>query len=107
MSSHDGDYGLWALVAINSLFFILFAASYFKPRSKQDWRTLGLFSAFTLPYLLGPASPEMMGPYMQRTFSDNADPLNATTQAVITFAFCAAFGLIYVRAIANGRKGPA
>lgn len=69
------------------------------------FNVLGLFSAFTLPYLLGPASPEMMGPYMQRTFSDNADPLNATTQAVITFAFCAAFGLIYVRAIAKGRKG--
>lgn len=71
------------------------------------FNVLGLFSAFTLPYLLGPASPEMMGPYMQRTFSDNADPLNATTQAVITFAFCAAFGVIYVRAIARGRKGPA
>ena len=71
------------------------------------FNVLGLFSAFTLPFLLGPASPEMMGPYMQRTFSDNADPLNATTQAVITFAFCAAFGLIYVRAIAKGRKGPA
>lgn len=71
------------------------------------FNVLGLFSAFTLPYLLGPASPEMMGPYMQRTFSDNADPLNATTQAVITFAFCAAFGVIYVRAIAKGRKGPA
>ncbi|PIO96930.1 ABC transporter permease [Pleomorphomonas carboxyditropha] len=71
------------------------------------FNVLGLFSAFTLPYLLGPASPEMMGPYMQRTFSDNADPLNATTQAVITFAFCAAFGLVYVRAIARGRRGPA
>ena len=39
---------------------------------------LGLFSAFTLPYVLGPASPEMMGPYMQRTFSGNNDPTNAT-----------------------------
>ena len=69
-----------------------------------SFNVLGLFSAFTLPFLLGPASPEMMGPYMQRTFSDNADTLNATTQAVITFAFCAAFGLIYVRAIARGRE---
>ena len=34
---------------------------------------LGIFSAFTLPYVLGPASPEMMGPFMQRTFSDNND----------------------------------
>jgi ABC-type spermidine/putrescine transport system permease subunit I len=70
-----------------------------------SFNVLGLVSAFTLPYLLGPASPEMMGPFMQRTFSDNADPLTADTQAVITFALAAAFGLIYVRAIARSRKG--
>lgn len=42
----NSDYGLWSLVAINSLFFILFAASFFKPQTRRDWRTLGLFSAF-------------------------------------------------------------
>ncbi|MFC5302629.1 methyltransferase family protein [Azospira restricta] len=41
-------YGLWSLVAINSAIFILFAASFFKPQSRQDWRTLGLFSAFVV-----------------------------------------------------------
>ncbi len=41
-------YGLWTLVAINSLFFILFAFSFFKPSSKRDWRTLGGFSAFVV-----------------------------------------------------------
>lgn len=39
-------YGLWALVAINSAVFILFAASFFKPRGGRDWRALGGFSAF-------------------------------------------------------------
>ncbi len=39
-------YGLWWLVAINSLVFILFAFSFFKPATKRDWRTLGGFSAF-------------------------------------------------------------
>lgn len=39
-------YGLWSLVAIDSLVFILFAFSFFKPSSKRDWRTLGGFSAF-------------------------------------------------------------
>ncbi len=48
MDASNGDYGLWTLVAINSIFFILFAASYFKPQSKQDWRTLGMFSAFVV-----------------------------------------------------------
>jgi len=64
---------------------------------------LGIFSAFTLPYVLGPASPEMMGPFMQRTFRDLYDPLNAITQAVITFAFCIAFGLFYVRSVAKNQ----
>ena len=39
-------YGLWALVAINSIVFILFAASFFHPRGGRDWRALGGFSAF-------------------------------------------------------------
>lgn len=39
-------YGLWSLVLINSALFIFFAFSFFKPRSRRDWRTLGLFSAF-------------------------------------------------------------
>lgn len=70
----------------------------------SSFAILGIFSAFTLPYLLGPASPEMMGPYMQRTFNDLNDPLGATTQAVITFAFCLFFGIFYVRSIARNQK---
>ncbi len=65
---------------------------------------LGIFSSFTLPYVLGPASPEMMGPFMQRTFADMNDPLNALTQAVIAFAFCLVFGIFYVRSIAKNRE---
>lgn len=64
---------------------------------------LGLFSAFTLPYLLGPAAPEMLGPFMQRTFGDVNDPLAARVQAVVTFGCCAVFGALYVRATARGR----
>lgn len=40
------SYGLWSLVVVNSLVFILFAASFFRPRSRRDWRSLGAFSAF-------------------------------------------------------------
>ena len=39
-------YGLWALVIINSAIFIMFAFSFFKPRTTRDWRTFGTFSAF-------------------------------------------------------------
>lgn len=39
-------YGLWSLVIINSLVFIIFAFSFFKPQTKTDWRTFSAFSAF-------------------------------------------------------------
>ena len=46
MNPTENAYGLWSLVIINSAFFIFFAFSFFKPKSKHDWRTLGLYSAF-------------------------------------------------------------
>jgi len=68
-----------------------------------SFAVLGIFSSFTLPYVLGPAAPEMMGPFMQRTFRELFDPRNAITQAVITFGFCIVFGLFYVRSVARNR----
>jgi methanethiol S-methyltransferase len=41
-------YGLWLLVVINSAIFILFAFSFFKPKTKRDWRSFGAFSAFLI-----------------------------------------------------------
>lgn len=41
-------YGLWSLVVINSLIFIIFAFSFTRTRAPRDWRSLGAFSAFIL-----------------------------------------------------------
>ena len=68
-----------------------------------SFAVLGIFSAFTLPYILGPAAPEMMGPFMQRTFRELLEPKMAITQAVVTFGFCIVFGLFYVRSVARNR----
>lgn len=46
--SHEAAYGLWGLVIINSLVFILFAFSFVKPRSSRDWRSFGAFAAFII-----------------------------------------------------------
>jgi protein-S-isoprenylcysteine O-methyltransferase Ste14 len=46
MNSDMSAYGLWSLVIVNSLVFILFAYSFFKPRTGRDWRSFGAFSAF-------------------------------------------------------------
>lgn len=46
--NHTGasSYGLWSLVVINSLVFIIFAFSFAKPQSSRDWRSFSAFAAF-------------------------------------------------------------
>jgi protein-S-isoprenylcysteine O-methyltransferase Ste14 len=39
---------LWFLVVLNSAVFIVFAASFFHPSSRRDWRAMGAFSAFVV-----------------------------------------------------------
>ncbi len=46
MTETGPAYGLWLLVFINSAIFIIFAFSFFKPRTSRDWRSFGAFSAF-------------------------------------------------------------
>jgi putative spermidine/putrescine transport system permease protein len=64
---------------------------------------LGAFGSFTIPYLLGPASPEMMGVYMRRTFYDSNQPNRAQVQAVITFIISALVSILYVRSVVRQR----
>ena len=65
---------------------------------------ISIFPSFTFPYLLGPSAPEMMGPFMQRTFNNLYDPETAKVQSVITFICCIGFGAFYVWSILKGRK---
>jgi methanethiol S-methyltransferase len=46
MSDTASAYGLWSLVIVNSVVFILFAYSFFKPKTPRDWRSFSAFSAF-------------------------------------------------------------
>ena len=45
-------YGLWVLVAVNSAVFIIFAASFFHPRTGRDWKAMGGFSAFVVALMV-------------------------------------------------------
>src|SRR3546814_14172720 len=45
-------YGLWLLVLVNSAVFIIFAASFFPPRSGRDWKAMGGFSAFVVALMV-------------------------------------------------------
>ncbi|WP_257538409.1 isoprenylcysteine carboxylmethyltransferase family protein [Sphingobium sp. CFD-1] len=47
MGAHQMQgFGLWGLAFVNSMVFILFALSFFKPQSARDWRSFSAFSAF-------------------------------------------------------------
>jgi protein-S-isoprenylcysteine O-methyltransferase Ste14 len=46
MTAQPPAYGLWGLVILNSAVFILFALTFFKPRTGREWRSFGAFSAF-------------------------------------------------------------
>lgn len=46
MTEQIPEYGLWSMVVLNSAIFIMFAFSFFKPKTRRDWRSFGAFSAF-------------------------------------------------------------
>ena len=46
MNDRVPAYGLWGLVLINSIVFIVFAFSFFRPQTPRDWRSFSAFSAF-------------------------------------------------------------
>lgn len=46
MHTSGQAYGLWTLVVLNSVVFIMFAFSFARPSLARDWRSFGAFSAF-------------------------------------------------------------
>ncbi|MBV5244410.1 isoprenylcysteine carboxylmethyltransferase family protein [Mycolicibacterium sp. PAM1] len=42
----DAAYGLWPLVIVNTLLFMAFGLSFFRPRTHRDWRAMGGYTAF-------------------------------------------------------------
>jgi protein-S-isoprenylcysteine O-methyltransferase Ste14 len=41
-------YGLWFMVIINSLIFLMFAFSFTRPKTKRDWTSFGAFGSFVV-----------------------------------------------------------
>jgi ABC-type spermidine/putrescine transport system permease subunit I len=65
---------------------------------------IGVLGSFTIPYLLGPNAPQVLGVAMQAYFSSYQQPQPAVAIAVLTFVFAAAAGVIYVWATVRSRR---
>ncbi len=65
---------------------------------------LGTVGSYTIPYLLGPPAPEMMGVYIARTMGNLQRPDEAAVQAVILLAVASVAGLIYIATMARGER---
>jgi ABC-type spermidine/putrescine transport system permease subunit I len=64
---------------------------------------IGVFGSYTVPYMLGPSAPQMLGVAMQLNFGAFRQPQAAVAMAVISFAVCAVAGALYVWATTRRR----
>jgi putative spermidine/putrescine transport system permease protein len=64
---------------------------------------IGVFGSYTVPYMLGPTAPQMLGVAMQLNFGAFRQPQAAVAMAVVSFLICAVVGALYVWATTRRR----
>jgi ABC-type spermidine/putrescine transport system permease subunit I len=65
---------------------------------------IGVVGSFTIPFLIGPNAPQMMGVAIQAYFSNYNQPQPAVAMAVMLFAIAAFAGVLYVWATSRSNK---
>ena len=66
---------------------------------------MGIIGAYTVPYMLGPAAPEMMSVYMQRTLGNLHDVDSAQVQAVVLMVISSIVGAFYIATMLKSSGG--
>src|SRR6266568_4581997 len=98
-SAHDVGAGfltvLWRIVIPMNLVPLLIVLTF---------TFIGVVGSFTIPFLIGPNAPQMMGVAIQAYFSNYNQPQPAVAMAVLLFAICAAAGAVYVWATSRSNK---
>ena len=65
---------------------------------------IGVIGSFTIPYLIGPNAPQMMGVAIQAYFSNYNQPQAAVAMAVMLFLIATVAGAIYVWATSRSNQ---
>jgi ABC-type spermidine/putrescine transport system permease subunit I len=65
---------------------------------------IGVVGSFTIPFLIGPNAPQMMGVAIQAYFSNYNQPQPAVAMGVLLFLICAVAGALYVWATSRSGK---
>src|SRR5713226_529010 len=98
-SAHDVGAGfltvLWRIVLPMNLVPLLIVLTF---------TFIGVVGSFTIPFLIGPNAPQMMGVAIQAYFSNYNQPQPAVAMAVLLFAICALAGALYVWATGRRNK---
>ena len=98
-SAHDVGAGfltvLWRIVVPMNMVPLLIVLTF---------TFIGVVGSFTIPFLIGPNAPQMMGVAIQAYFSNYNQPQPAVAMAVLLFAICALAGALYVWATSRSNK---
>ena len=66
---------------------------------------IGVLGRFTLPYIVGPTAPNLLGPIMAVTYSAYNQPQQSEVMAMVVFGLAAVAGVAYVWANFRAAKG--
>lgn len=65
---------------------------------------VGVMGSFTVPYLIGPTAPNMLGVTLQTTYASYQRPQDAQVMAVVLFVLAGGIGALYIWANARATR---